>query len=195
MGGGTALTYLYLTAASGGIPQEFLWQRPNFVAYPSIWIALEVTWVILYLTLVVAIGIRPGWVMLTALFSLLAIPFVWVGTADEFARRASIPALLILCLLVLRAVIAPPPMKDDRSKRTMRFRRIMTASLCGALAVGALTPIIEFKTRANPHSYQNSLAIVPSCSLLEPSCRETKKTLLDQYLAPASNGEIKLLLR
>jgi lysylphosphatidylglycerol synthetase-like protein (DUF2156 family) len=87
--------------------------------------------------LVFAVFVYPVYgrtsVFAITIFSLLIIPFFKVGKSIDFCMRASIPALLMLCLLVMFSL------KEYISKR----RLIPAVLLIVVLFVGAVTPIHE----------------------------------------------------
>ena len=57
-------------------------------------------------------------------------PFLYVGTAFDFCMRATIPALVILCLLIVKAL--------ENNEKFLYF------ALITVLVIGAITPIHEF---------------------------------------------------
>ncbi|HET6845516.1 MAG TPA: hypothetical protein VFH29_01695, partial [Anaerolineales bacterium] len=66
---------------------------------------------------------------------LLLLPLYRYGTDSVFSGRASIPALLVLCIVSIRAVFTPPT-----SPRSSEFARSL---LIAALLVGCITPLHE----------------------------------------------------
>ena len=66
--------------------------------------------------------------------TLLACPFVRIGGGIDFCMRASIPALLVLCVLVI----------DSLQKAREKKCRWNIALICAVLVVGCVTPAHEF---------------------------------------------------
>ena len=78
-----------------------------------------------------------------SLFMLLICPFFRVGTgSQDFCMRASIPALLVLCLLVTKSLYAA------RKTNRLRFGVLLAVFL-----IGCFTPVHEYfrATRCTPH--------------------------------------------
>ncbi|MCM1323333.1 MAG: hypothetical protein NC218_04160 [Acetobacter sp.] len=66
-------------------------------------------------------------------FSLLLIPFLRLDQQNNFCMRASIPAIVILALFVIRFFF-----------EQHRLHRIKTGILFGIFLIGAMTPLVEF---------------------------------------------------
>ncbi|WP_413853995.1 hypothetical protein [Candidatus Ruminimicrobium bovinum] len=67
--------------------------------------------------------------------SLICCPFIKVGYAADFCMRASIPALLILFIMIIKFLF------NNYNFRKYKIRYIL---LCTCLIIGSVTPIIEF---------------------------------------------------
>ena len=65
-------------------------------------------------------------------------PFVVIGSAGDFCMRATIPALLCLCVYSCEAVLAYFP-----EERKQRKGKKVVALLC-VLIIGSATPLVEF---------------------------------------------------
>lgn len=67
---------------------------------------------------------------------LICCPFIKVGYAADFCMRASIPALLILFVMILQFLF------NNYNFKKYKIRYII---LCISLIIGSITPIIEFR--------------------------------------------------
>ncbi|MCR5045102.1 MAG: hypothetical protein K6A42_00825 [Treponema sp.] len=77
-----------------------------------------------------------------ALVSLFLIPLVQVGRTTDFCMRASIPALLMICILAVDYLSSA---EADSSKKLFFLRpKFKKAAMIFILLVGALTPVHEF---------------------------------------------------
>jgi hypothetical protein len=74
------------------------------------------------------------WLFVTAVSTLLVLPFFSLGPGNDLAMRASIPSLGILCIAAANAFAHPTP-------DTGPYRRL---ALLLVLAIGAATPYYEF---------------------------------------------------
>ena len=193
MSAGIVLVGIYLTAGSRGIPKGFMWSRIPYIVFAQTWVILELVWVVIFLVSVLVVGVRPKWLYWVTAASLLVIPLYWFGYSDEFDRRASIPAILVMSLLVLRGVFGRDPLPVD----TPRPRRVLARSgkvvLCLALIIGSATAVVEIRTRTTHGASDNAPVVNPACSLVLPRCQAIPKSELGQYLAPTSS--LQLLLR
>jgi hypothetical protein len=70
-----------------------------------------------------------------ALFSLLIFPFITIGSGMDFCMRATIPALIILYLMVSKTLLS----KYYRKKYKLRYYILILT-----LIIGSITPIHEF---------------------------------------------------
>lgn len=77
------------------------------------------------------------------LISLICIPVIKIGFAGDFAMRASIPALILLFLLVV----------DTLTKAKMKKDWMVVASVLTLLALGSITPFMEIN-RTVVETYQ-----------------------------------------
>jgi len=195
MGLGAALVGAYLTAGSSGIPKGPMWGFVTHTAFCQTWVILELVWVVIYLALILVVGLRSTWLYWITFASLLAIPLYWFGYLDEFDRRASIPAILIMSILVLRAVFGPSPLpvSASRSRRTLAI--IAKVALCLTLLAGSATAVVEIRTRTMARATDNAIVIDPACSIVLPRCQAIEKSELGQYIAPTSNKSLHFLLR
>ena len=75
-----------------------------------------------------------------SLFCLAVLPFVHFGSAYEVCFRASIPFLLIMCLMCMRILLEELPSILDASPKN----KITAWMLALSLIVGSITPIFEF---------------------------------------------------
>lgn len=77
-----------------------------------------------------------------AIASLFLIPLIQVGRTTDFCMRASIPSLLVLCVLTADFLSFAEP--DGQKKLFFARPKFKKALLILVLLVGALTPIHEF---------------------------------------------------
>ncbi|MBP3655820.1 MAG: hypothetical protein J6K32_03905 [Clostridia bacterium] len=93
---------------------------------------------------ILALFIAPCWqsapLFVIAVLSLLLAPLFRLGYNADFAMRASIPGLIILCVYAARTLI-------DRA--ALSVRRYEVCLLVLLLALGSITPVQEFKTGIN----------------------------------------------
>ena len=80
------------------------------------------------------LAIRPTAETVLALVVLALLPLVYLGPANDFVMRASIPSLTVLAIGAGLALVAPSD--DGRRKR-------MKAVLAALLLIGAVTPLEE----------------------------------------------------
>lgn len=85
----------------------------------------------------------------TTLALLIVIPFLRLDQQNNFCMRASIPALIMLCLFTLRFLF---------EKR--RGRPLQTAILSCLLIIGSLTPLIEFYRGVHYTAIAGRMALV-----------------------------------
>ncbi len=76
-----------------------------------------------------------------AVISLLAIPFIRLGDASDFVMRASIPALTIVMILVIKEVL-DYPVTEKADHKSLKKKLYIVLLL--VLLVGAVTPAFEF---------------------------------------------------
>lgn len=76
-----------------------------------------------------------------AVISLLLIPFIRLGNASDFVMRASIPAITIVMILVIKEVLDYPVTEKSNHKG---LKRKLYIALILALFIGAVTPAFEF---------------------------------------------------
>lgn len=85
----------------------------------------------------------------TMLWSLLLIPFLRLDQQNNFCMRASIPAIVILTVFVIRFLF--------EQRHTHRIKAVL---LCCLLMIGALTPITEFYRGIHSVSQAHQLKVV-----------------------------------
>lgn len=94
---------------------------------------LFVTFEFAFIALLVSRAV-DRWLFVTAVSTLLVLPFFSLGPGNDLAMRASIPSLGILCIAAVNALAHP-------DTATGRHRRLL---LILVLAIGAVTPYYEF---------------------------------------------------
>lgn len=88
---------LYLSQASGSVPREYLFYRADFWKIYPVFVCVEfIPYVILTAVMKPAIIREPSFLLVT--ICLLLIPFYSLGASNDFAMRASIPALALLAV-------------------------------------------------------------------------------------------------
>ena len=92
---------------------------------------------------VLAMVMAPRWrrepLFLFAVVSLVLAPMFRLGFKADFSMRASIPGLTVLCVYAIRTLL------ESFAGRTQRLTACMLAAL---LALGAITPMLEFERGA-----------------------------------------------
>lgn len=94
------------------------------------------------LAFVAAVAVTRSWRPLTAtpfviaVVVLLICPLAWIGQGEDFVMRVSIPALNVLAILVARVLIDTP---------SGASRRLARSVAVAALAIGAITPLMEIR--------------------------------------------------
>lgn len=122
-----APSLLYLGLDAGRVGMRFV------PVAPLLYVLFEAVEVVPLFLLAAALGGAKTYgrpVLLLVACCLAAFPFVGIGENDDFVMRASIPALLVLALIVAERIADAPP----SSRR---------AQLILVLALGALTPARE----------------------------------------------------
>lgn len=88
-----------------------------------------------------------------ALFSFLIYPFIKIGTSNDFCMRATIPALVVLFLLIVKTLF---------SDEILKYKKLcITLVIC--LLFGAVTPIHEM-TRTFVYTQLGMKKIKPTFS-------------------------------
>ena len=184
---GAVVVALYLTAASGDIPRGWAWE-PAFAqdpGFPGLYVLFVVFEAVALFVLAALAGARPDWAAWTALGSLVLLPLVTYGDYNDLSRRASIPALAVLAIFVLRAAFSP---EVDGGRRFVRPWRVV---LWIALATAAVTSVVEVATRRDLDGFRSST----KCRLVQQACSGVGPTSLEQYLAPTDDPTLDWLLR
>ncbi|KAF0136731.1 MAG: hypothetical protein FD152_940 [Xanthobacteraceae bacterium] len=97
------------------------------------------------LAFVAVVAVARSWRPLTATPFVMAVgvllicPLAWIGQGEDFVMRVSIPALNVLALLVARILIDPEP------GPAAPLRRLARGVAVAALAIGAITPLMEIR--------------------------------------------------
>lgn len=123
-------SYLYLSGNISGGKSTFWNPSLNImILYVTIFLTLEVG---LYLLLVLKYNKKePLFYIITLMFILY--PFIRIGNGADFCMRATIPALVILYLMVVKVF-------DSEFKKN----RLIKITLIMLLLIGAINPIHEF---------------------------------------------------
>jgi hypothetical protein len=192
LGVATIVIVLYLTAGSAAIAKGLIFVTSNDPVLLQ-WLLLLVLWVGIYTALVVGAGVKPGWFGRVMLYSLIALPLFWFGFQDEFDRRATIPALFVLSLFVIRAMVDDVPRREFSDQRRRR-QRISRIALIVAFCVGAVAPICEIGARSVESNGINQVRLNPRCGLFD-QCSRIPDIDYNQYVAPANTPWIVRLIR
>lgn len=170
-------TAAYLLAAGDSVGTEFY--RPWLVHYAM----LQAVEVLPFLAAVFVISLsarfRHGastfWIVAACL---IIIPFIKVGPGIDFMMRASGPAMAVL------AVLSADALNDAFGDTRAKVKRAMGIALAAALAIGAVTPLLEVRRaialRPSPRS---ACSMIGSADQLVGLPRTTKST----YLAPVAS--------
>lgn len=134
------LTYLLSNTQAGGSGPEAAASTLNFVwsSYPNFWqflwryLLFVLTEFGIYAILIYRITPRKGlfWVTIA---TLAVVPLICIGVGYDFCMRASIPAMVVLYMLVCNALY--------QSFAQRQWRTFLP--LLAALVVGAITPLHE----------------------------------------------------
>lgn len=87
---------------------------------------------------------RNDWLFLTAVISLSVIPLFKMGYGTDFAMRATIPALFLLMIYIIRHLNQTIEVEGPRLKMP-----VSTAVLAIALILGSITPMVEYRRAFN----------------------------------------------
>lgn len=187
MGAGALVLVAYLTASAGDIPSSWAWDATQDPGFPGLYLLFVFFEVVLLFGLATLVGARPDWMAWTALVSLILIPLIVYGDYNDLSRRASIPGLAVIAMLVLRAAFDP---SIDRGRGFVRPSRLL---LFVAIGFAAVTPVVEMKTRVDLN--ERGFRPFPECSIVQQACSGVPKSALDQYLAPVGDSRLDWLLR
>ncbi|MBQ8095002.1 MAG: hypothetical protein IJ242_15730 [Clostridia bacterium] len=146
------------------------------------WFSL-VEWAIYALLLIPAC--RHSSLFLLCSAELVFVPMFRVGYNMDFSMRASIPALLVLCVLCSRQI-------RNFCITHSKVQKVCTILLVIAMLIGAITPLLEFERGAyniKMHGFERRFAD-PFGTVLHPDadtanfiCRDTTSSFFYQHLA------------
>jgi hypothetical protein len=125
---------LFLTANSFSFPIEFL---PRVGGFWMAWLSFVCLEVLVFVPWIRRELRAVGWV---AIATLLVIPIVRIGQYNDFAMRASIPALWILAVCTVRSLM---PLLPTDPLRRWEVPKGTDAVFVGVLLLAALTPVQE----------------------------------------------------
>jgi hypothetical protein len=130
----TPLLWLYLLQGSGGVEHGFMVSVPHFWNNYFSFILIEF---LLYVWLIVRL--RPGMmrdpVFLIVVISLLLIPFYKIGESDDFAMRASIPALALLAVTFGVLLVENTTKANQRVWASIATAVLLIGSITGAMEI------------------------------------------------------------
>lgn len=155
----------YLAVDAGAVKHEWLIFRENFVRTYVTFLLVEIPQaaIVLYAWRKTAVPDRGPLALALAL--LLLIPFYSIGPGNDFAMRASIPALFFLAFSFARIAVLTP--RDDSAFPTL---------IASLVLIGAGTPLIELRSAVSGR-YQ-----ISDCNLLTAWSKELQP-LPTNYLA------------
>lgn len=149
--------------------------HPEFKAF-TVYVVFLVAEVLIYFILVgeYAWNWRYYWVILT---ELLLIPFYIAGKYNDFAMRASIPAIFFMMVMVLQYLL------DARLREAGIIRR---KALVAAVIIGYMTSVVELQrniaiTLTSPESEYINHSL-PSFQNIQLESENAIKLIFDQYL-------------
>jgi hypothetical protein len=123
---------VYLTVDWRSVPHEWLWLRPDFAFNYLLFLALELPQLAI-LAMVWRNEPRERRLLVAVLaVVLIAIPLGKFGAANDFAMRASIPALWLLAFMF-----------SDALANRMALRPKLLVNALAVVLVGAVTPALE----------------------------------------------------
>lgn len=130
----TFLFYLGNDAAPSSTNSTSVEDGVNFFLYFFyLYIAFIILEVLVYVVLAFKYNKKNPLIYITAIW-LMACPLIRMGVSNDFGMRASIPALMLLSLLVIDALL----------KSLKESNRILTLLIVITLLIGAVTPVHEF---------------------------------------------------
>ncbi len=148
----TPLLWLYLLQSSGTVEHGFMMSVPHFWNNYFPFIAIEF---ILYVWLIAKL--RPAMMLdrifLIVVVSLLLIPFYKIGASDDFAMRASIPALALLAV-TFGVLFVENANKPDH--------RVWTSFAAAVLLIGSVTGVMEIR-----HALTRPPLPISRCNVVE----------------------------
>jgi hypothetical protein len=136
----------FLSTDIGGIPAgSALTQLPfgSFLIYCLIFVLFEfgILGRLLWIT-------DRGQILAISVAFLILLPLVRFGPSNDLAMRASIPALIFLCISTINAF-----------QNAERIRRRTLIALCFVLILGAITPLHEFYRAASLASWKPDYSV------------------------------------
>jgi hypothetical protein len=136
-----AVVGAFLSTDIGGIPRDSTLNHIGLSLFFPIY-ALFVLFEFGILSRLLWISNR-GQILLISVGFLLLLPFIRFGPGNDLAMRASIPALMFLCIATIHAFQRP----EKIPRRTL-------ITFCIVLMLGAITPIHEFYRAASLPSWK-----------------------------------------
>jgi len=130
---------LYLTIDAGEVPHRFLFEIEGFAALYLMFLVIEIPHAGIVAVAWRKIDACDRRIVALAVAALVAIPLYMFGPSNDFAMRASIPALFLLAFAFARIAALTP--RDNE--------RLATAISVVAL-LGFATPMVEFRMAFTP---------------------------------------------
>ncbi len=157
---------LYLTIDAGAVPRGWLMFRDGFLRTYVSFLLVEIPQaaVLVYAWRKIAGPDRGALVL--ALVLLLAIPLYSFGPGNDFAMRASIPALFLLAFNFARIAVLTP--RDDSAVPTL---------IASLVLISAATPLLEVRTALG------GAYAISDCNMLTAWSKTDGSTLPTNYWA------------
>lgn len=113
-------------------------------------------------------GLRRSWLLGMVAASLVLCPFVRIGYGIDFSMRASIPAILCLCVLCMRRILS--------WRAQGRPRQAWVYALMVVLALGAATPTMEFYRGFHDVAIKGVEASIPDAGSIDSKGLDLDRT-------------------
>ena len=187
------LIAIYLSSGSLDPQHGLLWERYGW-SLVLVWVPVFYASEFLLLALILFVlwpGLRREPVFIAALVSLSILPMYYLSNANDFAMRASLPALLVLCYYCARANL--PQASGEPAERPSMLRPIAIAGLVIILGLGAVTPISNLLQSSKKYvsGVMSYAELGPEYSVL----RKVPTELHHQYVAHDIPDWFRWLLR
>lgn len=157
---------VYLTLDAAAVPHEFLFTHEGFPLRWAFFLAIEVPQlaIIAYAWNKVEAPDRP--LLVVAALAICVIPSFRIGSANDFAMRASIPSLFLIAYAFGRIAVLTP--RDNG-----RFATLISSIVIISIA----TPLLEIKSAFRP-SY-----VISDCNMLTTWAKGDRDILPTNYWA------------
>ncbi len=149
-----SLLFVYLSSGVGDVPRSWIWERhengPLAALFALAILYLSEFAILGSLLLLLRPQLRHDSYFVASLATLVLLPLYSLGYFNDFAMRGVMPALFLLCYYCV-GTVAGSPINSVGKGRLFRLPLFML--LVGALAVGAVTPLVELARANNYHNF------------------------------------------